>query len=64
MPQFDSTGDGPDLGVLRFCGPFLLRDEEPLFPAPRCLLGTNDSEGWKPAKRCRFDTVLLQEPGQ
>ena len=43
-------GDGPDLGVLRFCGPFVLRDEQPLFPAPRHVLGTkNGREGWVPA---------------
>ena len=45
----DVLGDGPDLGVLRFCGPFLLRHEEPLFPAPRHLLGVNGREGWEPA---------------
>ena len=45
----DVLGDGPDLGGLRFRGPFLLRNEEPLFPAPRHLLGASDAEGWKPA---------------
>ena len=45
----DVLGDGPDLGALRFCDPFLLREEEPLFPAPRHLLGTSDSDGWTPA---------------
>ena len=42
-------GDGPDLGALRFSGPFVLRNEEPLFPAPRHVLGTNGSNGWRPA---------------
>ena len=32
-----------------FRGPFLLRNEEPLFPAPRHMLGTSSSEGWTPA---------------
>ena len=44
-------GDGPDLGALRFCGPFLLRNEAPLFPAPRHVLGTSGSsgsDGWTP----------------
>ena len=43
-------GDGPDeLGKLSFDGPFLLSNDQPLFRAPRHLLGTSDSEGWKPA---------------
>jgi len=42
-------GDGPDLGGLRFSGPFLLRNEELLFPLPQHLLGTNGREGWAPA---------------
>ena len=45
----DVLGDGPeDLGMLSLDGPFLLRDEQPLFRAPRHLLGTSDSDGWKP----------------
>ena len=50
-PQYirDVLGDGPDLGELRFSGPFMLRNEEPLFSLPRHLLGTNGREGWEPA---------------
>ena len=43
-------GDGPeDLGVLSFAGPFLLRDGQPLFQAPRHLLGASRECGWRPA---------------
>ncbi len=45
----DVLGDGPDLGGLRFSGPFLLRKKEPLFPLPQHLLGTGGREGWEPA---------------
>ena len=45
----DVLGDGPDLGALRFSGPFVLRDEEPLFPVPRHVLGTSGADGWRPA---------------
>ena len=39
-------GDGPeDLGVLSFAGPFLLRDGQPLFQAPRHLLGASREVG-------------------
>ena len=49
-PIRDVLGDGPDLGALRFCGPFVLRNERPLFPVPRHVLGTkNAREGWVPA---------------
>lgn len=43
-------GDGPeDLGALSFAGPFLLRDGQPLFRAPRHLLGASDTGRWRPA---------------
>ena len=49
-------GDGPNnLGALSFDGPFLVQNDEPLFPAPRHLLGSHESEGWIPR-------ILLQ-PG-
>jgi len=49
-------GNGPDdLGKLSFGGPFLLREEQPLFRAPRHLLGVADSSGWRP--------VALLRPG-
>ena len=48
----DILGDGPEnLGVLALDGPFLLTDEQPLFRAPRHLLGKGDSNGWTP---CTF----------
>ena len=47
-------GNGPDdLGKLSFGGPFLLRDGQPLFRAPRHLLGAADSNGWRPAALLR-----------
>ena len=47
-------GNGPDdLGKLSFGGPFLLCDEQPLFRAPRHLLGAADSNGWCPAALLR-----------
>lgn len=50
-------GNGPDdLGKLSFGGPFVLRDGRPLFRAPRHLLGTADSNGWRP-------TALLRPGG-
>ena len=49
-------GDGPDdLGALAVEGPFLLRDCKPLFPAPRHLLGANETRQWTPR--------LLLRPG-
>ena len=43
-------GDGPEsLGVLSLDGPFVLRNEEPLFRAPRHLLGVDEPDGWRPA---------------
>lgn len=42
-------GDGPeDPGALSLDGPFVLRDNQPLFRAPRHLLGTNGTAGWTP----------------
>ena len=44
-----ALGHGPDdLGLLSFEGPFLLRDEQPLFPAPLHLLGVRSDAGWQP----------------
>ena len=45
----DVLGDGPEhLGALSFVGPFLLRNEEPLFHAPRHLLGSTAGALWHP----------------
>ncbi len=54
----DVLGDGPeDLGRLALDGPFLLRKEQPLFRAPRHLLGRDDEAGkWIPS--------ILLRPGQ
>ena len=42
-------GSGPDdLGALSLDGPFLLRCDQPLFRAPRHLLGANQSGAWTP----------------
>lgn len=46
----DVLGDGPEnLGKFSMRGPFLLKDEKPLFPAPAHLLGSGDSGEWEPA---------------
>ena len=51
-----TLGDGPnDLGTISMTGPFLLRDQQPLFRAPRHLLGETDADGWHPR--------LLLRPG-
>ena len=46
----DTLGDGPEnLGKVSFDGPFLLRCEQPVFPAPRHLLGaTGENGAWRP----------------
>lgn len=42
-------GDGPDdTGTLAVDGPFLLRDGQPIFRAPRHLLGSMDGDEWNP----------------
>ena len=49
-------GNGPnDLGTFAVDGPFLLRGDEPLFPIPRHLLGSKETEQWTPR--------LLLRPG-
>ena len=46
----DVLGDGPeDLGALSLDGPFLLRNGQPLFRAPRHLLGPTDGARWSPS---------------
>ncbi|RMG10521.1 MAG: type III-B CRISPR module-associated protein Cmr3 [Deltaproteobacteria bacterium] len=37
-----------DLGALHFRGPFVLKDDAPLFPVPRHLLGRVSEGGWVP----------------
>lgn len=42
-------GDGPnDFGALKFGGPVVLRDDEPLFPVPRHVLGAGGPSDWSP----------------
>ena len=61
----DVLGDGPeDLGALSFGGPFLLRDGQPLFRAPRHLLGGNREEGWRPAGFLRPGSPVACDLGQ
>ena len=59
----DVLGDGPNLGELRFCGPFVLRNEEALFPAPRHLLGTSGREGWEPGGFLRPGSPVVCDLG-
>ncbi len=67
-------GDGHDLKDLRFSGPHLLRNSEPLFPAPLLLLGKQPKEKgecWKDflrlapgedALQTDMDSVQLPKP--
>ena len=41
-------GDGPDLGSLTFDGPFVLRDDIPLYAVPRHVLGQFLNDRWVP----------------
>ena len=46
----DVLGDGPEnLGALSLDGPFLLWEGQPLFRAPRHVLGSNDGTCWNPS---------------
>ncbi len=57
-------GDGPDdLGALSFDGPFLLHHGQPLFRAPRYLLGSTDDDGWTPRKLLRPGAAVLCDLG-
>lgn len=56
-------GDGPQLASLEVTGPILLRGGEPLFPAPRHLLGvTNEGDDQAPYKR--WSPRALLRPGE
>ena len=67
-------GNGPeDLGSLAFEGPFVLRDDKPLFKAPRHVLGRLDNDRWVPrvllrpgrAVKCDLgDAVQLPEASE
>ena len=67
----DVLGDGPeDLGVLSLDGPFLLRDGQPLFRAPRHLQGRTEGAHWNPSVflrpgdpvTCDLGDIRLPEP--
>ncbi len=58
----ERLGDGLDAGPLRFTGPFLARDGEPLFPAPAHLVGTVDAGGeWQPADLLAPGTEVMTD---
>ena len=58
-------GDGPDdLGRLTFDAPILLRDGQPLFPAPRHLLGTGNPGEWVPATFLRPGAPVTCDLGE
>ena len=57
-------GNGPgDLGSLSFAGPFLLRDGQPLFRAPRHLFGRNALGSWEPCALLRPGATVLCDLG-
>ena len=57
-------GDGPDdTGQLVMEGPFLLRDDQPLFRAPRHLLGTIDGDQWTPRLLLRPGSAVMCDLG-
>jgi CRISPR-associated protein Cmr3 len=53
--QKDALGNGDALGSLRFYGPYLAKDGQPLFPAPLHLLEAKGKEGAK-------DTLTFLKP--
>lgn len=57
-------GDGMEaLGTLTVQGPFVLRNDEPVFPVPRHLLGLFTDEGWWPAGFLRPGTSIPSDLG-
>lgn len=60
-------GDGPDLAGLAFAGPILLRAGEPLYPAPRHLVGTFEvalgGMQWRPRALLRPGSPLACDLG-
>ena len=57
-------GDGwDDPGEFSVDGPFLLQDEEPLFRAPRHLLGASGTTGWRPRALLRPGPPMLCDLG-
>ena len=63
-PLESVLGDGPDdAGKIAMEGPFLLRDDRPLFPAPRHLLGTIDDGRWTPRLLLRPGSAVMCDLG-
>ena len=61
----DVLGDGPDsLGKISLDGPFLLRRGQPLFRAPRHVLGTDSDSGWKPSALLRPGAAVTCDLGE
>lgn len=57
-------GDGwDDPGTLSIDGPFLLRGDEPLFRAPRHLVGVTGASGWRPRALLRPGPATLCDLG-
>lgn len=57
-------GDGPeDLGKFSLDGPFLLRRGEPLFPAPRHLIGSAETGRWIPRAALRPGSAVVCDLG-
>ena len=61
----DILGDGPDeLGALAVDGPFVLWKEDPLFAAPRHLLGSSGADGgWTPSTLLRPGPAVVCDLG-
>ncbi len=58
-------GDGPaDLGALSCAGPFVLQDEQPLFRAPRYLLGASCEDRWRPSGFIRPGCPVICDLGR
>jgi CRISPR-associated protein Cmr3 len=61
----ETLGDGPDdLGKISLTGPFLLRDGQPLFPAPRHLLGSGEAGVWRPRTMLRPGSPVACDLGE
>jgi len=41
----DKLGDGKNIGRLNFFGPYILKDDEPIFQVPRTLMGKKSDDG-------------------
>jgi len=61
----ETLGDGPnDLGKISLTGPFLLRDGQPLFPAPLHLLGSREAGVWRPRTMLRPGSPVACDLGE